>query len=77
MIVVDLMTAGLDMGSLEKLKKILSRYPGRIPVYLNFSKPDGRRTVVSIGRTFSIEPAEGLVHDIEKIFGRDVVNFRV
>jgi DNA polymerase III subunit alpha len=77
MIVVDLMTAGLDMGALEKLKKILSRYPGRIPVYLNFAKPDGKRTVVSIGKTFSIEPAEGLVHDIEKIFGRDVVNFRV
>jgi len=49
---------------------------GRIPVYMTFVKPDGKRTLVSANRTLSVEPHEGLVRDVEKLFGRDVVSFR-
>ena len=76
-IMVNVVTAGLEKNSLENLKRIFSRYPGRIPVYLNFVKPDGKRTTVATGRDLLVEPHEGLVRDIEKILGRDVVNFKV
>ncbi len=76
-VMVDLLTAGLETLMLEKLKKVLLRYPGKVPVYLNFAKPDGNRTVVAIGRNFAVEPHEGLARDVEKIFGRDVVNFKI
>jgi DNA polymerase-3 subunit alpha len=76
-ITVDLLTAGLEKNSLESLKRVLSRYPGRVPVYLNFVKPDGKRTTVATGSNLLVEPHEGLVRDIEKILGRDVVNFKV
>jgi len=75
-VIIDLLTAGLETLTLDRLKKVLSRYPGSIPVYLNFKKPDGERTLVSIAKNFSVEPHEGLVRDIEKLFGADVVNFR-
>ncbi len=75
-IVIELMTAGLEPSALEKLKKVLSRYPGGIPAYLRFVKPGGDKTVVAMGNNYYIEPHEGLVRDIEKIFGRDVVSFR-
>ncbi len=75
-VMIDLVTAGLETGALEKLKKVLARYPGRIPVYLTFVKPDGKRMLMSANRTLAVEPHEGLVRDIEKIFGRDVVNFK-
>lgn len=76
-VMVNVVTAGLEKNSLENLKKILSRYPGRVPVYLNFVKPDGKHTTVATGRTLSVEPHEGLVRDIEKVLGRDVVNLKV
>jgi hypothetical protein len=76
-ITVNVMTTGLEKNSLENLKKVLSRYPGRIPVYLNFVKPDGKRTTLATGNNLLVEPHEGLVRDIEKIFGVDVVNFKV
>ncbi|MFA6142347.1 MAG: DNA polymerase III subunit alpha [Candidatus Omnitrophota bacterium] len=75
-IIIDLLTAGLEAGALEKLKKVLARYPGRIPVYMAFKKPDGRRTLMSASHALSVEPHEGLVRDVEKIFGRDVVSFK-
>ena len=65
-----------EKDALENLKKVLSRYPGRVPVYLNFLKPDGNRTLLSVGKTLSVDPVEGLLRDIEKIFGRDVVSFK-
>jgi len=75
-VIIDLVTAGLEASALEKLKKVLTRYPGRVPVYLNFTKPDGKRTLVSAGKIYSVEPHEGFVHEVEKIFGREAVNFR-
>jgi DNA polymerase-3 subunit alpha len=75
-VAIDLVEAGLEKSALENLKKVLSRYPGRTPVYLNFMNPDGKRTVVSIGKSLSVEPHEGLVRDLEKIFGSDTVSFR-
>lgn len=74
---IELIMAGLEKHILDNLKKVLSRYPGRVPVYLTFKKPDGSYVTLSIGKTFSVEPHEGLVRDIEKIFGRDVVTFKV
>ncbi|MDP3804009.1 MAG: DNA polymerase III subunit alpha, partial [Candidatus Omnitrophota bacterium] len=74
---LELIMAGLEKGALDNLKKVLSRYPGRVPVYLNFKKPDGKRVMLSIGESYSVEPHEGLVRDIEKIFGRDIVSFKV
>ena len=76
-ITISVLTAGLEKNSLENLKKIFSRYPGRIPVYLNFVKPDGKRTTVATARNLLVEPHEGLVRDIEKVLGRDVVSFKV
>ncbi|MBI4974921.1 MAG: hypothetical protein HZC19_03885, partial [Candidatus Omnitrophica bacterium] len=74
---IELIMAGLEKHILDNLKKVLSRYPGRVPVYLTFKKPDGKNVTLSIGKTFSVEPHDGLVRDIEKIFGRDVVTFKV
>ena len=73
---IELLTAGLETATLEKLKKVLSRYPGGVPAYLRFVKPDGRKTLLAIGSNYHIEPHEGLVRDVEKIFGQDVVSFR-
>ncbi len=73
---INLVTAGLEAAALDRLKKVLSRYPGRVPVYLNFVKPDGKHTKVAINNTLAVEPHEGLVRDIEKVLGKDVVNFR-
>ncbi|MCM8790144.1 MAG: DNA polymerase III subunit alpha [Candidatus Omnitrophica bacterium] len=75
-VVIEILTTGLETSSLEKLKRVLSRYPGSVPAYLRFTKPDGNKTLVSIGSNYHVEPHEGLVRDVEKIFGRDVVSFK-
>ncbi len=75
-ILIELLTAGLEMSALDRLKKVLMRYPGAVPAYLRFTKPDGAKSVVAVGNNYLIEPHEGLIRDIEKIFGQDVVSFK-
>jgi DNA polymerase-3 subunit alpha len=72
---IELVATGLEKTALDNLKRVLSRYPGRVPVYLNFVKSDGNHTKVFVGKTFCVEPHDGLVRDVEKIFGSGVVNF--
>ncbi len=76
-ILIELIMAGLEKNVLDNLKRVLSRYPGKVPVYLRFKKPDGKNVTLSVGDSFCVEPHEGLIRDIEKIFGRDVISFKV
>ncbi len=74
---ISLVTTGLEKSSLENLKKILTRYPGTVPVYLNFFTPEGERIRMATAKNITVEPHDGLVRDIEKAFGKDVVGFRI
>ncbi|MFH1995458.1 MAG: DNA polymerase III subunit alpha [Candidatus Omnitrophota bacterium] len=76
-IMIDLTMVGLEKAALENLKRVLSRYPGKIPVLLRLSNPKGECVNMRIDRGLSVEPVDGLISDIEKIFGKDVVRARV
>jgi DNA polymerase-3 subunit alpha len=74
---ISLVTTGLEKSALENLKTILSRYPGNVPVVLNFLTADGERVRMATAKNILVEPNDGLVRDIEKVFGKDVVAFRI
>ncbi len=76
-ILISLVTTGLEKSVLQNLKEILIRYPGSVPVMLNFATPEGERVKIAIAKNMLVEPHEGLVKDIEKLFGKDVVSFKV
>jgi DNA polymerase-3 subunit alpha len=74
---ISLVTTGLEKSTLEDLKRILTRYPGSVPVLLNFLTPEGERVKVATAKNILVEPHDGLVKDIEKVFGKDVVSFKI
>lgn len=73
---IKVVSAGLEETSLEALKEILVKYPGSLPVYLNFQKPDKSETEVLLGEDFKINPNQGLIADIENLLGLDAIEFR-
>ena len=74
---ISLVTTGLEKSSLENLRKILTRYPGKVPVYLNFLTPEGERIKMATAKNILVEPHDGLIKDIEKVFGKDVIGFKI
>ena len=76
-ILVNVSTTGLDDYFLESFKKVLSDHKGEVPVFVNFVEASGRRTRVALSREFNVSADEPLIDDIEKIIGKDCVNFKI
>ncbi|MBI4368350.1 MAG: DNA polymerase III subunit alpha [Candidatus Omnitrophica bacterium] len=73
---IDLLTAGLDLGTLKRLKDILSQHPGQTPVYINFRDASGRKTVLHSGEAFKVETAPPLLEQLEQLLGSNVIKIR-
>jgi len=73
---INLVSTGLEKDILETLKGILAKYPGELPVYLGFLRPDKKVTEILLGADFRVAPAEKLVTDIEELLGQGVIDFR-
>ena len=75
-ILIKLSTAGLERTQLDDLKDILSRHRGKIPVLLNFQKPDGRSVSMSAGRSYTVKMDDILLEEIESLCGSGSVGFK-
>ena len=75
-IVINLFSTGLEEDVLAKLKAILSRHPGRTPVYLGFARPNNQQIQLRVGRSYYSEPSGKLVSEIETVLGEGVVTLR-
>ena len=73
---IDLLTAGLEMETLKKLKEILTQHPGKTPVYISFKDPGGRRTVVHSGEGFKVETSAPLFEELEQLLGSNVIKIK-
>jgi len=76
-LVVQLSTPGLDDYLLDNLKDVIQRHAGKIPVYLTFIEPNGKRTKISMSKEFSVRTDEQLIDDVEGILGKGTVHFQV
>lgn len=73
---IDLLTAGLDLEMLKKLKEVLSRYPGQTPVHIHFRDPAGRRIILHSGEGFKVETGTPLFEQLEQLLGPNVIKIR-
>jgi DNA polymerase-3 subunit alpha len=75
-IVINLYTTGLETEMLSRLKDTLSRYPGKVPVYLGFLRPNNQQVQLEVNPEYYAEPSQKLVSDIESVLGEGVVTLR-
>jgi DNA polymerase-3 subunit alpha len=73
---IDLLTAGIDLGTLKRLKELLSQHPGKTPVHISFRDASGRKTVLDSGEAFKVQSSTELLDSLEKLVGTDAVKFK-
>jgi len=73
---VDLLTTGLNMETLSKLKEIFEAHKGNVPLYLNFREPGGRNVMLSTSDTFRVETSEELFQKIESLLGENSIKIK-
>jgi DNA polymerase-3 subunit alpha len=65
---------GLTQDDLVKVKEILLRYQGSIPVFLRLQNPSRPDSLISVGREIRVNPNEQLISEIESVLGAGVVS---
>jgi DNA polymerase-3 subunit alpha len=71
---IRLNATGLTQDDLLKVKDILLRYKGSVPVYLRLQNPTRKDSLISIGREIRVNPTEQLISEIESILGAGTVS---
>jgi hypothetical protein len=71
---IKLNSTGLTKDDLLKIKDILLRYRGAIPVYFRIQNPARKESLISVGREIRVNPNEQLIAEIESVLGAGVVS---
>jgi hypothetical protein len=71
---IRLNATGLTQDDLLKVKDILLRYKGDIPVCLRLQNPTRKDSLISVGREIRVNPTEQLISEIESVLGTGAVS---
>jgi DNA polymerase III alpha subunit len=71
---IRLSATGLTQDDLLKVKDILLRYQGDIPVYLRLQNPTRKDSLISVGRELRVNPNPKLIDEIESVLGSGAVS---
>jgi DNA polymerase-3 subunit alpha len=71
---IKLSATGLTQDDLLKVKDILLRYKGDIPVYLRLQNPTRKESLISVGREIRVSPSDQLISEIESVLGAGAVS---
>ena len=64
----------MTQDDLLKVKDILLRYKGEIPVYLRLQNTTRKESLISVGRDIRVNPTDQLISEIESILGAGTVS---
>jgi len=71
---IRLNATGLTQDDLLKVKEILLRYQGSIPVYFRLQNPTRKESLISVGRDIRVNPIDKLISEIESVLGAGAVS---
>ncbi len=71
---IRLNATGLTQDDLVRVKDILLRHQGGIPVYLRLQNPTRKESLISVGREIRVNPSDQLVREIESVLGAGSVS---
>ncbi|NKB24453.1 MAG: DNA polymerase III subunit alpha [Kiritimatiellae bacterium] len=70
---IHLSAANLQDDRLERIKSILRRHPGNIPVTVCLQFPGGEKVFIKTDRRLKVSAREKLVHELEHCIGEDSI----
>jgi hypothetical protein len=61
--------------SLERLRTVAGRFPGRVPIMLRITTADGRAVMIETQQNTAIDPTPDFLTELEPAVGRNGVRF--
>ena len=69
-------TPGVERDFLERLKALLGRFPGTVPIYLTIRLPKEHPMRLKFAQGFQVEPHPELIEELGKLLGEEQVIIR-
>lgn len=74
-ILVKFPTTGLQQETMVKVKNVIQKHKGNIPVYIDLVSPEGRKIRLSTDKDLMVQPTDELLGDMEEAVGAGNVKF--
>ena len=74
-VLVKISTLGLEENIMKRLKYVLKKFKGNIPVFIDLMSPEGRKVRVSTEQELMVQPTDKLIDEIEALIGKGNVKF--
>ena len=68
-------TIGLEKIMMSKVKNIIKKHSGKVPVYIDLLAPEGRKVRLSIEEKLAVTPKTEFLNDMEALVGSGNVKF--
>ena len=75
-ITIHLHTAAFEEVRVTQLKEIFARYPGEIPIYLNFKSANRQELRILVNRSLFVLPTANFEDEVQHIVGEGVIEFK-
>ncbi len=76
-LVIKLNMIGFTQERLNKLKNIINRYKGEIPVCLEIDNPTKYKIKMKVGKNFAVKPSLALFKQIEDLLGNNTYDIKL
>ncbi|MBU4149630.1 MAG: DNA polymerase III subunit alpha, partial [Candidatus Omnitrophica bacterium] len=73
---IDIVPLGMENGILENLKKVMGKYKGSMPVYLNVSTKKNGSYRILVDKELYVAPTNEMVEELEELIGQGHITFQ-
>ncbi|MDP8298623.1 MAG: DNA polymerase III subunit alpha, partial [Candidatus Tantalella remota] len=74
-VLIKLTTTGLEETMMVKLRRVIKKFKGNTPVFIDFVSPEGRKIRLSADKDLFVYPNDELIDEIEGIVGIGNIKF--
>lgn len=73
---IDIDLSGVNEKGLDRLKKRLQNFPGKVPVYLHVNTNSHKSVQILVGEDLHVNPNEVLIDDLKDFLGKEKVSLK-
>ncbi len=74
-VLIKMNTLGLEENIMEKVRRVIMKHKGKVPVFIDLISPQGRKVRVSTNKELTVYPSDNMIEDLEGVVGRGNVKF--
>ena len=74
-VLIKMATTGLQEQTMERIKEVIQKHKGKVPVFVDLISPEGRKIRLSTDTNLAVFPDDELIGEMEEVVGSGNIKF--